>query len=59
MRSFWPAGEPAQIDYESLRAAVVGASGLPADLAAAPFYVEDWQGWSPGRSPSRPSRRAL
>ena len=37
MRSFWPAGEPAQIDYESLRAAVVGASGLPADLAAARF----------------------
>ena len=37
MRRFWPAGEPAQADYERLRAAAV-SSGLPDDLAAARFW---------------------
>ena len=37
MRRFWPAGEPAQADYERLRAAAVSSGRLPDDLAAARF----------------------
>ena len=37
MRRFWPVGEPAQADYERLRAAVVSGGGLPSDLASARF----------------------
>lgn len=36
-RSFWPAAEAAQIDYERLRAHVLGHDRLPDDLAAARF----------------------
>ena len=38
MRRFWPAGEPAQADYERLRAAAVSGGRLPDDLAAARFW---------------------
>jgi len=34
---FWPASEPAQADYERLRAAAVSSGRLPDDLAAARF----------------------
>jgi hypothetical protein len=37
MSRFWPAAEPAQADYEGLRAAVLAAGTLPADVAAARF----------------------
>jgi hypothetical protein len=37
MTRFWPAVDPAQRDYERLRAAVLPAGRLPADLAAARF----------------------
>ena len=37
MRRFWPVGEPAQADYERLRAAVVSGGRLPSDLASARF----------------------
>jgi hypothetical protein len=36
-RSFWPAVEAAQIDYEALRAHVLEHDRLPDDLAAARF----------------------
>jgi hypothetical protein len=36
-RSFWPPMEPAQIDYEALRAHLVENDRLPEDLAAARF----------------------
>lgn len=36
-RSFWPAAEPAQIDYEALRAHVLTHDRLGDDLAAARF----------------------
>lgn len=36
-RSFWPPVEPAQIDYETLRAHVLERDQLPDDLAAARF----------------------
>jgi hypothetical protein len=36
-RSFWPPIEPAQIDYEALRAHLLGNDRLPGDLAAARF----------------------
>lgn len=36
-RAFWPAGEAAQADYETLRACVLQAGGLPSGLAAARF----------------------
>ena len=36
-RSFWPAVEAAQIDYETLRAHVLEHDRLPDDLAAARF----------------------
>ena len=36
-RSFWPPTEPAQIDYEALRAHVLELDRLPDDLAAARF----------------------
>jgi hypothetical protein len=36
-RSFWPAVEAAQIDYEALRAQVLEHDRLPDDLAAARF----------------------
>lgn len=36
-RSFWPPVQPAQIDYEALRAHVLDHEGLPDDLAAARF----------------------
>jgi hypothetical protein len=36
-RSFWPPAEPAQIDYETLRAQVLETDQLPDDLAAARF----------------------
>ncbi|MGI8807643.1 MAG: hypothetical protein ACR2KK_07350 [Acidimicrobiales bacterium] len=37
MRALWPASEPAQVDYEALRAAaLVGV--LPASVAAAIFW---------------------
>lgn len=36
-RSFWPPAEPAQIDYETLRAHVLEHDRLPDDLAAARF----------------------
>jgi hypothetical protein len=35
--SFWPPAEPAQIDYETLRAHVLERDRLPDDLAAARF----------------------
>ena len=38
MRLFWPAGEPAQAEYERLRAAAVSGGRLPDDLAAARFW---------------------
>ena len=34
---FWPVGEPAQANYERLRAAVVSGRGLPDELASARF----------------------
>lgn len=37
MRSFWPAGEAAQADYETLRAAVLTGDGWTDNLAAARF----------------------
>jgi hypothetical protein len=36
-RRFWPAGEAAQADYESLRAHVLAAGAPPDSLAAARF----------------------
>ena len=36
-RSFWPPAEPAQIDYETLRAQLLETDQLPEDLAAARF----------------------
>jgi hypothetical protein len=36
-RSFWPPVEPAQIDYETLRAHLLKHDRLPDDLAAARF----------------------
>ncbi len=36
-RSFWPPAEPAQIDYETLRAHLLENDQLPDDLAAARF----------------------
>jgi hypothetical protein len=36
-RSFWPPVEPAQIDYETLRAHLLETDQLPDDLAAARF----------------------
>jgi hypothetical protein len=36
-RSFWPPAEPAQIDYETLRAHLRENEELPDDLAAARF----------------------
>jgi hypothetical protein len=36
-RSFWPPREPAQVDYETLRAQVLEPSGLPQGLAGARF----------------------
>jgi len=36
-RSFWPPAEAAQIDYEALRAHVLGRDRLPDDVAAARF----------------------
>ncbi len=36
-RSFWPPVEPAQIDYEALRAHLLENDRLPEDLAAARF----------------------
>ena len=36
MKRFWPAGEPAQLDYESLRAAAL-AGGVLCNAAAARF----------------------
>ncbi len=38
VRRFWPVAEPAQADYERLRAAVVSGRGLPDELAAARFF---------------------
>jgi hypothetical protein len=38
MRRFWPVAEPAQADYERLRAAAVSRGALPAELAAARFW---------------------
>lgn len=38
MRRFWPVAEPAQADYERLRADVVSGRGLPDELAAARFF---------------------
>ncbi len=37
MRRSWPADEPAQTDYERLRAAVLSTGRLPEDLAAVRF----------------------
>jgi hypothetical protein len=37
MRRFWPVGEPAQADYERLRADVGSGGRLPSDLASARF----------------------
>ena len=37
VRSFWPPGEAAQVDYEALRSRVCEHSGLPEGLAAARF----------------------
>ena len=34
MRAFWPAGEPAQVDYEALRAAALAGSALCSPSAA-------------------------
>jgi hypothetical protein len=36
-RSFWPVGESAQADYESLRSHVLAAGDLPDSVAAARF----------------------
>lgn len=36
-RSFWPPVDPAQIDYETLRAHVLDHDRMPDDLAAARF----------------------
>jgi len=36
-RSFWPPGEAAQVDYETLRAQVLTDIGLPDGLATARF----------------------
>jgi hypothetical protein len=36
-RSFWPPGEPAQVDYEALRAHLLKYACLPEGLAAARF----------------------
>jgi hypothetical protein len=36
-RSFWPPVEAAQVDYETLRAHVLGPAELPQSLAAARF----------------------
>jgi hypothetical protein len=36
-RSFWPPVEPAQIDYETLRAHLLETDQLPDDLAAVRF----------------------
>jgi hypothetical protein len=36
-RSFWPAGEAAQADYESLRCHVLAAGALPDSLVATRF----------------------
>jgi hypothetical protein len=38
MRPFLPASEPAQADYERLRAAAVSGRGLPNELVAARFW---------------------
>jgi len=38
MRRFWPVAEPAQADYERLRAAAVPGGALPDELAAARFW---------------------
>ena len=38
MRPFWPVAEPAQADYERLRAAAVSSGALPDELAAARFW---------------------
>lgn len=38
MRRFWPVAEPAQADYERLRAAAVAGGALPDELAAARFW---------------------
>jgi hypothetical protein len=40
-RSFSPPTEPAQIDYETLRAHLVETDQLPDDLAAARFVTMD------------------
>ena len=37
VRRFWPAGEAAQADYESLRAHVLATGAIPDSLAAARF----------------------
>jgi hypothetical protein len=37
MTRFWPVAEPAQADYERLRADVVSGRGLPDELASARF----------------------
>jgi hypothetical protein len=37
MRRFWPVAEPAQADYERLRAAVFSSGRLPDELASARF----------------------
>ena len=49
MRRFWPVGEPAQADYERLRAAVVSGGRLPTLAVSARF--------GPAR-PGRPHRLA-
>lgn len=36
-RAFWPVGEAAQADYETLRAQVLAVGGLPESLPAARF----------------------
>jgi len=36
-RTFWPVGESAQADYETLRRAVLGDGQVPSSLAAAKF----------------------
>jgi hypothetical protein len=36
-RAFWPVGEAAQADYETLRQHVIAAGALPDSLAAARF----------------------
>lgn len=38
MSRFWPASEPAQVDYERLREAVLTTGRLPEDLASARFW---------------------